>query len=50
MKICYICKENFEDKHAKDKKNHEVRNHCYYAGEYRGAANSLCDLKYIVPK
>ena len=33
-----------------DKKYCKVRNHCYYTGEYRGAAHSICNLKIIVPK
>ena len=34
----------------KDKKYHKVRGHCHYAGEYRGAAHSISNLKYSVPK
>ena len=49
-KICYICKEKFENKYWKDKKYCEVRDHCHYTGEYRGAAHSICNLKYSVPK
>ena len=55
-KICYICKQKFEDKHSKDVREVrevrccEVRDHCYYTGEYRGAAHSICNLKYSVPK
>ena len=49
-KICYICKEKFEDKYLKDKKNQKLRDHCHYTGEYRGAAHSICNLKYSVPK
>ena len=37
-KICNICKENFENKYLKSKKNLKVRNHCHYTGEYRVAA------------
>ena len=48
-KICYICKEKFEDKYLKDKYC-KVRDHCHYTGEYRGAAHSICNLKYSVPK
>ena len=33
----------------KGKKNHKVRDHCRYTGEYRGF-NSRCKLKSSVPK
>ena len=49
-KICYICKEKFENKYLKDKKYCKVRDHCHYTGEYRGTAHSICNLKYSVPK
>ena len=32
-KICYICKEKFENKYVKDKK-YKVRDHCCYTVEY----------------
>ena len=34
----------------KEKKYHKVRNHDHYTGEYRGAARSICNLKYSVPE
>ena len=49
-KICYICKEKFENKYLKDKKYCKVRDHCHYTGEYRGAAHSICNLKYSAPR
>ena len=49
-KICYICKEKFENKYLKDKKYCKARDHFYYKGKYRGAAHSICSLKYSVPK
>ena len=49
-KICYICREKFDDKHAKDKKYSSVRDHCHYTGEWRGADHSICNLKYSVPR
>ena len=49
-KICYICKEKFENKYFKDKKHRKVRDHYHYTGEYRGAVHSICNLKYSVPK
>ena len=52
-KICYICKEKFENKYLKDKKYRKIRDHyhyCHYTVEYRGAAHSICNLKYSVPR
>ena len=34
----------------KDKKYCKVRDHCYYTGEYKRAANSICNLKYSLSK
>ena len=34
----------------KDKKYCKVIGHCHYTGEYRGAAHTICNLKYSVPK
>ena len=47
QKICYICKKEFNNN---DKKNYKVRDHCHYTGKYRGAAHSICNLRYKVPK
>ena len=27
-----------------------VKNHCRYTAKHRGAAHSICNLKYITPK
>ena len=32
-KICYICKENIKDKHAKGKKYHKFGDHSHFTGE-----------------
>ena len=48
--ICYICKDNFENKYLRDKKHCKVKDHCHYTEEYRSAAHSICNLKYVVPK
>ena len=34
----------------KDKNYHKVWDHFHYTGEYRGAAHSVCNLKYDVLK
>ena len=34
----------------KDKKYRNGRDHCHYTGDYRGAAHSICKLKYSVLK
>ena len=49
-KIYYTCKEKFENKYLRNKKYHKLRDHCHYAGEYRGAVQSICNLKYSVLK
>ena len=49
-KICYIRKENFEDKYAKDNKSCKVRHHCHYIREYESDTHSVCNLKFSVPK
>ena len=28
----------------------KVRDHCHYTEKYKGAAHSICNLKYSVPK
>ena len=49
-KICYMCKEKFENKYVKDKKYRKVRDHCHYTEEYRSAAHNICNLKHKLPK
>ena len=49
-KLCYICKEKFENKYLKNKNYCKVRDHCHYTREYRGAVHSICDFKYRVTK
>ena len=47
QKICYICKKEFD---TNDKKHYKVKDHCHYAGKYRGAAHNICNLRYKIPK
>ena len=49
-KICYSCKEKFENRYVNDKKYCKVRDCCHYTGKYGGAAHNICNLKNTVPK
>ena len=50
QKSFIFVKKKFKDKHAKDKKHCKIRDNCHYAKECRGAAHSICNLRYRVPK
>ena len=48
-----ICKEKFcYDKNKENEGNfyHKVRDHCHYTRKFRGAAHSISNLRYKVPK
>ena len=45
-KVCHICKKEFCD----DKNNKKVRDHCHYTGKFWGAAHSVYNIRYKVPK
>ena len=44
-KVCIICRKK---KFTKDKNYQRVRDYCHYTGKYRGAAHSICNLKFNV--
>ena len=46
QEVCYIYKKEF----CGDKNKKKVRDHCHYTGKFRGAAHSVCNLRYKVPK
>ena len=49
QKICYICKKEFStDKNDKKalKLYRKVSDHCHCTGKFRGAAHSICNLRY----
>ena len=47
---CHISKKNFEYKHTTDNNYCKVIDYYHYTRKYRGAAHSICNLKYSVPK
>ena len=47
QKNCHICKEGIcDDENDKNK----VRGHCHYTEKFRGAAHSIFNIRYKVPK
>ena len=53
QKVCYICKKEFgtdENDKSAFKLYHKVIDHCHYTGRLRGAAHSICNLRYKTPK
>ena len=53
QKVFQICKkESSTDKNDKNafKIYSKVRDHCHYTGKFRGAAHSICSLRYKTPK
>ena len=51
-KYCHICRKKFiDDEEDKRYKNYrKVRDHDHYTGKFRGAAHSICNLRYKIPK
>ena len=50
---CHKCQKEFcYDKNEKKRSKiyQKVRDHCHYTGKFRGAAHSICNLNYKVPK
>ena len=52
-KVCHLSKKEFSsngNEKSEFKLYHKVRDHCYYTAKFRGAAHSICNLKYEVSK
>ena len=47
--ICHICESGIP-KVCDDPRFKKVRDHCHLTGKFRGAAHSMCNLKYRLPK
>ena len=53
QKICYICKQEIctdENNKKEFKLKQKVKDHCHYTEKYRGAAHSICNLRYKISK
>ena len=48
-KLCYICGKRISIKLSKSINYWKVRDYCHYTGKYKGAADSICNLKFNVP-
>ena len=51
QKECYICKKEFcynKNEENKFKLYQKVRDYSHYTGKFRGAAHTICDLRYKV--
>ena len=48
-KVCHIYGKRILQKITKNKNYRKVRVHCHYTSKYRGAAHSICYLKFNLP-
>ena len=53
QKECHICQKEFcynKNIKTKFKLYKKVTGHCHYTGKIRGAAHSICNLRYKAPR
>ena len=61
QKVCHICKKGFntdddddddndDNNDGDNKKYHKEKDHFHYTGKFRGAAHSICNLRFKTPK
>ena len=53
QEICDICEKELctDENYKKEfKLKKKVRDYCHYTGKYRGAAHSICNLRYKISK
>ena len=48
-KVYYICQKRIKKKLSRSTTYQKVREYCHHTGKYRGAVNSICNLKFNVP-
>ena len=48
-KVCYNYEKKILKKFNKDKNYQKIRDYCHSTAKYRGAAHSICNLKFNVP-
>ena len=48
--FCHIWKQLFDEEFNEVRDYCQVLDHCYYAEKYRGAAHSICNLRYKTAK
>ena len=49
--VCHICQNKFcydKNEKKKFKSCQKIRDHCHYTGKFKGAAHSICNLRYKV--
>ena len=52
QKTCYICQKRFcynKKQEKMYKLYRKVRDHCHFTGKFKGAAHSICNLRYKIP-
>ena len=48
--VCYLQKFISASDDDDNENYYKVRNHSHYTGKFRGAAHSICNLRYKTPK
>ena len=49
LTVYYTCRKNFTQRLAEDKNHQKVREHFHFTCKYIGQAETICNLRFIVP-